>query len=73
MAMTTTNNWEAHVVAFLHVILQDEPALYLKPPQGYETYDKFGHPIKANSVFQDWTIPDWTIPDQLTQSSLLTI
>lgn len=44
--MTAAHDWEAHVVdivtAFLHVLLKNEPVMYLRPPQGYETYDEAG-------------------------------
>lgn len=46
MAITTVKSWEAHVVdivtAFLHVLLKDEPMMYVCPPLGYETYDEQG-------------------------------
>lgn len=46
MAITTTQNWEAHVIdvvtAFLHVVLKDELVMYIRPPPGYEEYDDKG-------------------------------
>lgn len=47
MAMVTTQNWEVHMVdaitAFLNVLMKGELVMYIRPLDGYETYDDEGH------------------------------